>query len=107
MSATLRLCPVADVQEGLPVRVELEGRPAFAIFQVKNEHVVTLDKCTHGAGRLSEGTQDGSLIECPMHGGMFDLHTGQAVQFPCRVALTRWQPSIEDGWICIPSSDGP
>lgn len=101
MSDLLRLCPLADLREGEPIRLEREGLPPLAIFRSGDCHFVTVDQCTHGQGILTEGTQQGTEIECPLHGGAFDLTTGKAIRFPCRIALRIWEPQIVDGWICI------
>lgn len=101
MSTLLRLCPVEHSHEGEPLRVEREGLPALAIFRSGDRHFVTVDQCTHGQGILTEGTQEGTKIECPLHGGVFDLTTGKAIRFPCKLPLRTWEPQIVDGWICI------
>jgi 3-phenylpropionate/trans-cinnamate dioxygenase ferredoxin component len=40
------------------------------------------DVCTHEDASLSDGTIVGDEIECPLHGGAFEIRTGQPVAFP-------------------------
>lgn len=47
----------------------------------------TDDICTHEFALLSEGWIDGGTIECPLHGGTFEIRTGKAVAPPCTVDL--------------------
>jgi nitrite reductase/ring-hydroxylating ferredoxin subunit len=37
------------------------------------------DACNHAGASLSEGERRGCLVECPMHGYLFDLGTGELV----------------------------
>jgi len=107
MSDLMRLCTLGDIQDCSPLRVEPEGGPPLAVFRVQDRYFVARDKCTHGAGVLSEGDQDGALIECPLHGGVFDVTSGKAVRFPCLVPLRVIEAVEQDGWLCIPKSPAP
>jgi nitrite reductase/ring-hydroxylating ferredoxin subunit len=40
------------------------------------------DRCPHMAAPLSIGRLDGCQVTCPLHRGIFDLATGDVVQFP-------------------------
>lgn len=101
MSDSIRLCEVSSVKDGEPVGVFLEALPALAVYNVDGEFFVTDNTCTHGNAMLTDGYQDGDIIECPFHGGSFDIKTGAAKAFPCQVALRSYPVSIEDGWVCI------
>lgn len=107
MSDVIRLCAAEAVEEGSPLRVESEGNLPLVVFRVQNRYFVAPDKCTHGAGVLSEGSQDGALIECPLHGGVFDITNGQPVRFPCSVPLHVTEAVETDGWLCIPRQLSP
>lgn len=104
MSGLLPICPVHAVRENAPIKVEVEGLPPLAVFLAGSSYFVTADKCTHGGGSLSEGAQDGTQVECPLHGGVFDLSTGQPMRFPCRVPLRTWATERIDDWLCIATS---
>lgn len=101
MSTKLRLCEATEVKDGEPVGVLLERLPALAVFSVDGDIYVTDNNCTHGNAMLTDGYQDGGIIECPFHGGSFDIATGAAKAFPCQVAIKTYPVTIHDGWVCI------
>ncbi len=54
----------------------------IAIFKVKNRLYALNNTCTHMGGPLCEGHLDGEVIECPWHGGRFNVTTGEVVEGP-------------------------
>ncbi len=54
----------------------IQGDLAVAVFKVGDRYYVIDDHCTHGPGLLSEGEQDGDIIECNFHNGAFNIRTG-------------------------------
>ena len=101
MEALTKLCKVQDVQQGAPVSVIAEGFPPLAVYSVDGEIFVTGNVCTHGNALLTEGYQDGDTIECPFHGGAFDVRTGAATRFPCQEPIPTYKAVVQDGWVCI------
>lgn len=80
-----RLCALAELPEGKPTRVDLDGVPVFALR--RGDRVDALyDLCAHQAGPLSEGELSGSgddlCISCPWHGSVFRVADGQVRQGP-------------------------
>nr|ART36081.1 B365 [uncultured bacterium] len=55
---------------------------------------------------LTDGYQDGGIIECPLHGGSFDIATGAVNTFPCQVPIKIYVVTIEDGWVVIDQPEG-
>ena len=98
--ALIALCAAADVSEDAPRQVERDGM-AYAVFQRGGDYFVTADQCTHGPGFLSEGAVIGDEIECPFHGGRFDLRTGAPTAPPCFEPVRVWTAHVVDGTICI------
>ncbi|NKQ12828.1 non-heme iron oxygenase ferredoxin subunit [Pseudomonas sp. SST3] len=78
------------------------GLPPVAVYRVKDKFFATDNTCTHGEASLSEGdVDDDFIIECPFHGGTFDIRTGEAVDFPCVLPLKTYPVSVEDGKVYI------
>ena len=96
----LRLCPVDEVSDDAPLRVEAAGA-VYAVAKSGSEIFVLADQCTHGPGNLSEGVVLGSEIECPFHQGRFDLRTGQSTYPPCTEAVRTWTATVKAGEIFI------
>ena len=98
---TVRLCEASAVTEGTPLRVEVDGYPPLAVYRAGDHYFVTDDTCTHSKASLSEGDQEGTTMVCPVHEGIFDLETGEAVGFPCTIALKTYNAVVRDDGIWI------
>ncbi|MBI2801165.1 MAG: non-heme iron oxygenase ferredoxin subunit [Gammaproteobacteria bacterium] len=97
----IKLCAIAELDRGFPVRVEADGFPPLAVYAYAATYYVTDDTCTHGQASLCDGYQEGDVIECPFHGGQFDIKTGAALAYPCTEAIRSYPAVINDGWVCI------
>jgi nitrite reductase/ring-hydroxylating ferredoxin subunit len=87
------LCNVADLLDVDGLRVVIADH-AYAVFKVDDRFFVTDDTCTHGAASLSDGMLRGCEIECPFHGGRFDIATGVATAFPCTEDLATYAAEV-------------
>jgi ethylbenzene dioxygenase ferredoxin subunit len=101
------LCRADDVAEGQPVAVDPDNFPPLAVYKIGDDHFVTDNICTHSHSFLTDGFQEDDEIECAVHGGMFDIRTGEATAFPCRKPLKTYDVTIVDGWVGIATSDAP
>ena len=79
----------ADIAPGEVRHVEVAGRE-IAIYNLEGEFFATDDRCTHMRARLSDGYVEGSVIECPLHFGKFDIRSGRALSAPCTVGLVTY-----------------
>lgn len=105
MSKCIKLVRLEDVVEGTPVAVDQEGLPPLAVYRHGGQCYVTGNLCTHGHALLTDGYQDGTTIECPIHGGAFDIRTGEATLFPCEIPIQTYPVSVEDGYVCIDAGE--
>ena len=81
--------------------IEIAGLPPLAAYNVDGEIHVTSNRCTHGQGLLTDGTLEGDTVECPLHGGCFNVKSGEATAFPCQKPLTVFPVRIEDGVVYL------
>lgn len=98
-----RWIPVADtddVSEGEPLGIVVAGRE-IALFRVGNRVYATSNLCTHGHARLSDGYQEGNLIECPLHQGQFDVRTGACAMLPVTEDIRIYPARMKNGAIEI------
>ena len=58
------------------------GERELALYDLDGEIYATDNLCTHAFALLSQGWLDGDVIECPLHGGRFDVKTGKALCLP-------------------------
>ncbi|OVZ55274.1 hypothetical protein CDO44_23910 [Pigmentiphaga sp. NML080357] len=98
------LCGTDEVLPGRPVSLAPTGLPRILIAQVDGRYYATRDRCTHGNARLSEGAQVGPLVYCPLHGGVFDITTGQPLALPCKAPLELLPLSISNGAVWLEST---
>lgn len=91
-----------DLTNGAGKRVYL-GADAIALFNVRGRIYAVSDRCTHGRASLSEGVvdPDSCILQCPWHGGRFDLTTGQPVASPARVPIQTFRVTVEEGRILV------
>jgi nitrite reductase/ring-hydroxylating ferredoxin subunit len=76
----------------------------LAIFRSGGKFYATAEHCTHEDESLEEGWLDGCQIECPRHGAMFDLRTGEAISLPATDPLAVYPVRIDgtDIWVEVP-----
>ncbi len=103
MEKKIFLCSKADIQPGGVIQVcPTEVADGLAVYNVEGRFYATEDLCTHGRVGLSGGELDGNTIYCPLHGGAFNVCTGEAVEKPCVTPLQTYQVVEEgDSIFCI------
>jgi chlorite dismutase len=79
------------------------GADAIALFNVGGTYYAVSDRCSHGRASLSEGSvdADGCTLNCPWHGGQFDMRTGEPAGGPVRVGIKKYRVKVEDGRILV------
>ena len=66
-----------DLQEGKPVRVDVDGRAT--VLALVSGKIYAMDAvCSHEGGPLEDGTIEGYCLTCPWHQGIFDIRTAKA-----------------------------
>ncbi len=97
------LCHANEVTPGQARRVTPAGYPPIAVYNVGGSFYATNDFCTHGKASLSEGFIDGEIVECPFHGGQFNIRSGAPVMAPCVVPVRTWPLVVQEGRILLDS----
>lgn len=101
MSEHRVVCKASDVAPGAVIRVEIEGLPALAVYNLAGTYYVTDDVCTHGQASLAEGYIEGKEIECPWHSGRFDIASGTPTCFPAAEPITIYPVTVVGDDVCI------
>ncbi len=70
------------VTPGTVVTVLVEGHSLCVGQTLDGRWGAIDDVCTHDEGDLGDGELDGTAVECPRHGGRFDLFTGRVLALP-------------------------
>ncbi|WP_312918908.1 non-heme iron oxygenase ferredoxin subunit [Stutzerimonas nitrititolerans] len=83
------------------------GLGPVAVYRVADAFYATDDICSHGQALLSEGEVDEDcVVECPWHGGTFDVRTGEALSFPCVLPIKVYPVTVESGKVYLDLSAG-
>ena len=103
----VRVAPVADVVEGVPLGVETPAGDRVCLVNVRGRISALHDSCTHQAFPLSAGDvlPDGT-IQCPWHGARFDCRTGAVRSGPARDPLEVYDVRVEGGTVWVKKRDG-
>ena len=95
-----RVASVGQIEDGCAIEVTV-GEDVIAVFRLGNDYYATAGVCTHAYARLAEGYVEDNVIECPYHGGSFDIRTGQALAAPCTTDLRTYPLRIEGDAILV------
>ena len=105
MSEWIKVCAANDIEEEDLVRWD-QGERSFAVYRTEKGYFATDGMCTHEAQHLEDGLVIGTVIECPLHGGRFDIPTGKALSAPVCVDLKTYPVKVEDGDVYIQPGNG-
>ncbi len=95
--------PVAKASELGPgqMRIVEAGGVRIALCNVDGAFYAIEDVCTHDDGPLGEGTLKGEIVECPRHGGRFDVKTGAAVRMPAIIPVRTFPVRVQAGDVYV------
>jgi nitrite reductase/ring-hydroxylating ferredoxin subunit len=94
MPEFVRVASVSDVPPGEMLIVEVDGQEV-AIANLDGEFVAFQNECTHRQGPLGEGILMGDVVECPFHGGQFNVRTGEVVAPPPEEPIKTYVVEVE------------
>jgi 3-phenylpropionate/trans-cinnamate dioxygenase ferredoxin subunit len=92
----MRVCSRDDIEPGSAKRFDVEGH-RIAVVRIGDDFYVIGDRCSHEDYSLSEGDvwEEECEIECPKHGSMFSLKTGEAVTMPATEPVPVYDVRVE------------
>lgn len=97
------VCKASQVAESEVYSFDVPEIGRLAVYNVDGTYYVTDDECTHAKASLSDGYLEGTVIECPVHGGQFDVITGKAVKSPCFKPLRTYPARLVEDEVRIES----
>ena len=97
MSPVIDICPLSDLPPGASRIVEWEDLE-IGLFNCKGQILAIEDRCSHDNGPLAEGEfdEDSCTVECPRHGSLFDLQTGNPKTLPAYQPVETFAVRVED-----------
>lgn len=94
------VCRTDEVGDGQVVVSQRAGRE-LAVVRVGAELFCIDAICSHALGYLDEGEMDGYQIECPLHGGRFDVRTGEPTHEPAELPIGTYPLRAERGVVYV------
>ena len=76
-----RVASLSDLPPGEMTGVEL-GDEYVLIANIEGKVCAISNTCTHAEATLSDGYLDDNLVECPLHGAVFDVTDGTVQEGP-------------------------
>ncbi|GAC1342806.1 MAG: bifunctional 3-phenylpropionate/cinnamic acid dioxygenase ferredoxin subunit [Candidatus Dormibacteria bacterium] len=106
MSQWVEVARVDDIPPGHAARVDI-GEVPVAVFNVEGAFHAIDDTCTHAEASLSEGEllPDRCAVECPLHGAVFDLRSGEPLSLPATEPIRVHHTAVTAGTLRVALND--
>lgn len=93
------VCDEDEVEMEDAIRVDHAAR-SYAVCMTEEGEVFCIDGlCPLDGAHLAGGLLEGTLLECPNHGGLFDIRDGQSKGGPASPPLGTYPVRRRDGAI--------
>ena len=96
----VKVAKASDLSPGQCKAVSVRGAEVL-LANVGGEYVAVDDTCTHAFASLSMGELSGVEVECPVHGSVFNVKTGEILSPPADESLTVYPVRMEGDDILI------
>ena len=94
------VCAVDDIDEEDVIEFK-HGDKSYAVYNTEKGFFATDGICTHEHQELADGLVIGTVIECPLHQGRFEITSGKALGAPVCIDLETYRVKVEDHEILI------
>ena len=93
-SGFIKVAELGELSPGEMKSVEV-GDDQVLLANVGGDIYACDNLCTHAFAPLAEGALDGEQVECPLHGSLFNVTTGEVIDPPADESLRVFQVRIE------------
>ncbi|GIV95674.1 MAG: (2Fe-2S)-binding protein [Herpetosiphonaceae bacterium] len=102
MASFVTVARIGEIPEGEGRAFTIDG-VEIGVFNCGGTYYATNNICSHAYAELHEGYLDCDehTIECPLHGSMFDLRTGQPRTLPATTPVEVYAVRVEGDEIQI------
>jgi nitrite reductase/ring-hydroxylating ferredoxin subunit len=101
MARFVEVAKVEEIPSGTATVVTVEGL-RLALVNVGGSLFALDNECTHRGGPLAEGVRVGEWsLQCPWHGSVFDIRTGEVLEPPAPAAVRTYEVSVEGGVVRV------
>ena len=95
----IRVASISDLNPGENKIVFIEDEE-IALFNIDGKFFAISNSCPHRGGPLGDGTLEGDIITCPLHGWRFNVKSGMNEVMP-NVKVQCYQVKIEGNDILV------
>ena len=96
----VKVAQVSEIKPGEMIAVEVDSEQVLLANVDGSIHAVD-DICSHAYASLSEGDLNGAEVECPLHGGSFNVTTGEAMGPPADEPVRVYKVQIDGDDILV------
>ena len=91
----VKVCKASDVPDNGMKSFDVDGEPVL-VAKIDGQYYSIADTCSHAMAYLSEGELlDECQVQCPDHGAIFDLKTGEALALPAVAPVEAYKVVVE------------
>jgi 3-phenylpropionate/trans-cinnamate dioxygenase ferredoxin subunit len=107
VSAAEAELPLAELEQCVARRV-IVGDVPVAVVRIDDDVYAIGDICSHAEVSLSGGEVycDEKEIECPQHGSVFSLETGEPATLPATQPVPVFDVTVVDGVVTVRAREG-
>ncbi|MGD9116392.1 MAG: Rieske 2Fe-2S domain-containing protein [Dehalococcoidia bacterium] len=80
MSQELKAGKVGELEDGAMKAIPAAPEEIL-LAMVGDSYYAVSNRCPHMKGKLAQGTLEGTVVTCPLHGSQFDLKDGKVVRW--------------------------
>lgn len=99
---TVKLCELDGIEPGDAKAIDIDGRPILCV-RIDDGWYALDDTCSHAKVSLADGIveEEDLAIECPRHGALFSLETGEALTLPAIRPVASHPVDIRDDGVYV------
>ena len=79
--------PIEDYSSGNKWIVQIDDRP-IALFKYEEKFYALKNGCMHQGFPLADGNLKKYMVECPLHGWVYDIRNGKCLSLENRFTIT-------------------
>jgi sulfite reductase beta subunit-like hemoprotein/nitrite reductase/ring-hydroxylating ferredoxin subunit len=101
LGEAVTVASLADLAPESVTAIEVEGCK-MALVHTGGKVCAVADRCPHSNASLGEGAVvEEFAIECPLHGAVFDVRTGEPLEGPTDESVATYEVIVEDGVVKV------
>lgn len=102
MAERIEVCRIDELPPGA-VKIFQHDDLDIGVVNCAGRLFAIEDRCSHDDGPLAEGPvdQQACTVECPRHGSLFDLTSGNPVTLPAYEPVETFPVEVVDGTVVV------